>query len=81
MEGFAETPHYAGHPPHREKGPNIAEQQETRQEQDDRWNAHRTARNKLFQDLKEGRRKKTKRIWLIVAVIVLIIVVAAVVLL
>ena len=81
MEGFAETPHYAGHPPHREKGQNMAEQQETRQEQDDRWNAHRTARNKLFQDLKEGRRKKTKRIWLIVAVIVLIIVVAAVVLL
>ena len=78
MEGFAETPHYAGHPPHREKGQNMAEQQETRQEQDDRWNAHRTARNKLFQDLKEGRRKKTKRIWLIVAVIVLIIVVAAV---
>ena len=59
----------------------MAEQQETQQEQDDRWNAHRTARNKLFEELKQGRRKKTKRIWLIVAVIVLIIVVATVMLL
>jgi cytochrome c-type biogenesis protein CcmH/NrfG len=81
MEGFAETPHYAGHPPHREKGQNMAEQQETRQEQEDRWNAHRTARNKQFQELKQERGKKTRHIWLIVAVIVLIIVVATVVLL
>jgi ABC-type phosphate/phosphonate transport system permease subunit len=59
----------------------MAEQQEAQQEQDDRWNTHRITRNKLFEELKQGRRKKTKRIWLIVTVIVLIIVVAAVVLL
>ena len=59
----------------------MAEQQETRQEQDNRWEAHRTARNKQFQELKQKRRKKTQRIWLIVIVIVLIIVVAVVVLL
>ena len=45
--------------PHREKGQNMAEQQETRQEQDDRGKAHRTARNKQFQELKQERRKKT----------------------
>ena len=66
---------------HREKGQNMAEQQETRQEQEDRWNAHRTAREKQFQELQQGRRKKTRWIWLIVALIVLIIVGAMVVLL
>jgi lipopolysaccharide/colanic/teichoic acid biosynthesis glycosyltransferase len=81
MEGLCNPLHYAGHHTPQGKGLNMAEQQETQQEQEDRWNAHRTARNKLFQELKQGRRKKAQRIWLIVAVIVLIIVVAAVVLL
>ena len=60
----------------------MAEQQETRQEQEDRWNAQRTARNQEFQAGQQARHKKNRRIWLTVVVIVLIIaVIAAVVLL
>jgi Flp pilus assembly protein TadB len=67
---------------HREKGQNMAERQETRQEQEVRWNAQRTARDKEFQAGQRVRHKKNRRIWLIVAVIVLIIaVIVAVVLL
>ena len=81
MEGFAEPPHYAGTTPHREKGQNMAERQETQREQEARWNAQRIAR-KEAQAGYQARRKKNKRIWLTVAVIVLIIaVIAAVVLL
>jgi len=67
--------------PHREKGQNMAERQETRQEQEVRWNAQRTARDKEVQAGQQARHKKNRRIWLTVAVIVLIIAVAAVVLL
>lgn len=67
---------------HREKGQNMAERRETRQEQEVRWDAQRTARDKEFQTEQHARRKKSRRIWLIVAVSVLIIaVIAAVVLL
>lgn len=60
----------------------MAERQETRQEQEVRWNAQRTARDKAFQAGQQARHKKNRRIWLTVAVIVLIIaVMAAVVLL
>jgi Flp pilus assembly protein TadB len=66
---------------HREKGQNMAERQETRQEQEVRWDAQRTARDKEFQAGQRARRKKNRRIWLTVTVIVLIIaVIAAVVL-
>jgi hypothetical protein len=82
MEEFAKPPHMLGTTPHREKGQNMAERQETRQEQEVRWNAQRTARDKEFQAGQHARRKKNRRIWLTVAVIVLIIaVMAAVVLL
>jgi Flp pilus assembly protein TadB len=67
---------------HREKGQNMAERRETRQEQEVRWDAQRTARDKEFQAGQHARHKKNRRTWLIVAVIVLIIaVIAAVVLL
>ena len=67
---------------HREKGQNMAERQETRQEQEVRWDAQRTARDKEFQVGQRVRHKKNRRIWLTVAVIVLIIaVIVAVVLL
>ena len=59
----------------------MAERQETRQEQEARWNAQRTARDKEFQAVQQARHKQNRRIWLTVAVIVLIIaVIAAVVL-
>jgi Flp pilus assembly protein TadB len=67
---------------HREKGQNMAERRETRQEQEVRWDAQRTARDKEFQAGQHARHKKNSRTWLIVAVIVLITaVIAAVVLL
>jgi Flp pilus assembly protein TadB len=67
---------------HRGKGQNMAERRETRQEQEVRWDAQRTARDKEFQAGQHARHKKNRRTWLIVAVIVLIIaVIAAVVLL
>ena len=56
-----------GTTPHREKGQNMAERQETRQEQEIRWNAQRTARDKEFQAGQHTRRKKNRRIWLTVA--------------
>jgi|RhiMetdeSRZDD1v2_1073273.scaffolds.fasta_scaffold291380_2 ABC-type phosphate/phosphonate transport system permease subunit len=59
----------------------MAERQETRQEQETRWNAQRTARDQEVQAGQQARRKKNKRLWLTVAVIVLIAVIAAVVLL
>jgi hypothetical protein len=81
MEGFVEPPHDAGTTPHREKGQNMAERQETRQEQETRWNAQRTARNEAQAGYR-ARRKKNKRLWLTVAVIIVpIAVIAAVVLL
>jgi type IV secretory pathway component VirB8 len=58
----------------------MAERQETRQEQETRWNTQRTAR-KEEQAGYRARRKKNKRLWLTVAVIVPIAVIAAVVLL
>jgi hypothetical protein len=68
--------------PHREKGQNMAERQETRQEQEVRWDAQRTARDKEFQAVQQARHKKNRRIWLTAAAIVLIIaVIVAVVLL
>jgi hypothetical protein len=60
----------------------MAERRETRQEQEVRWNAQRTARDQEFQAGQHARHKKNRRIWLTVAAIVLIIaVIAAVVLL
>jgi type IV secretory pathway component VirB8 len=60
----------------------MAERRETRQEQEVRWNAQRTARDQEFQVGQHARHKKNRRIWLTVAVIVLIIaVMAAIVLL
>ena len=66
---------------HREKRQNMAERQETRQEQEDRWDAQRTARDKELQVVQKARQKKNRRIWVTVAVIVIIAVIAAVVLL
>lgn len=66
---------------HGKKGQNMAERQETRQEQETRWNAQRTARNEAQAGYR-ARRKKNKRLWLTVAVIIVpIAVIAAVVLL
>jgi hypothetical protein len=60
----------------------MADPQETRQEQEARWDAQRTARDKEFQVGQRARQRKNRRTWLIVAVIVLIIAgIAAVVLL
>ena len=60
----------------------MAERQETRQEQEVRWAAQRTARDKEVQAGQRVRHKKNRRIWLTVAVIVLIMaVIVAVVLL
>jgi type IV secretory pathway component VirB8 len=60
----------------------MAEPQETRQEQETRWDAQRAARDKEFQAGRRARHQKNRRTWLIVAVIMLIIaVIAAVVLL
>jgi hypothetical protein len=67
--------------PHIEKGQTMAERQETRQEQDDRWNAHRAARDKEPQEVKQARRQKNWWLWLTVAVLVIIITVTAVALL
>jgi hypothetical protein len=60
----------------------MADPQETRQEQEARWDAQRTARDKEFQAGQRARQRKNRRTWLIVAVIVLIMAgIAAVVLL
>ena len=59
----------------------MAERQETRQEQEIRWDAHRTTQDKESQELQQARRKKNWWIWLTVAVLVLIIAVTAVALL
>jgi hypothetical protein len=68
--------------PHREKGKTMAEPQETRQEQEARWDAQRVARDQEVQTGQRARQKKNRRTWLTVAVIVLIVaVIAAVVLL
>ena len=66
---------------HREKGQNMAEPQETRQEQETRWAAQRATRDKAFQTGQHARHKKNRRTWLIVAVIVIIVVVIAAVVL
>ena len=82
MGWFAEPPIMQDTTPHREKGQNMAERRETRQEQEVRWDAQITARDNEFQAGQRARHKKNRRTWLIVAVIVLIIaVIAAVVLL
>ena len=67
--------------PHIEKGQNMTERRETRQEQEVRWDAQRTARDKEFQAGQHARRKKNWWLWLTVAVLVLIITVTAVALL
>ena len=67
--------------PHREKEQKMAEPKETRQEQETRWAAQRTARDKELQVGQKARQKKNRRIWVTVAVIVIIAVIAAVVLL
>ena len=66
---------------YREKGQNMEERRETRQEQEARWDAQRTTRDKGFQAGQQVRHKKTRRVWLTVAVIVIIAVIAAIVLL
>jgi hypothetical protein len=63
------------------KGKNMAEPQETRQEQEARWDAQRAAREKASQAGQRARQKKSRRIWLTVIVIVIIAGIAAVVLL
>ena len=60
----------------------MAEPQETRQEQEARWDAQRAAREKEFQAGQHARHQKNRRTWLIVAVIIIIMaVIAALVLL
>ena len=59
----------------------MAEPKETRQEQETRWTAQRTARDQELQVGQKARRKKNRRIWLTIVVIVIIVVIAAVVLL
>jgi uncharacterized membrane protein YidH (DUF202 family) len=60
----------------------MAEPQETRQEQEARWDAQRTARDKEFQAGQHARHRQNRPTWLIVAVIIIIMaVIAAVVLL
>jgi hypothetical protein len=53
----------------------MAERQETRQEQEARWDAQRVARDKDFQAGQQARRRRNSRTWLIVAVIIIAIVV------
>jgi len=55
----------------------MAEPQETRQEQEARWDAQRAARDQEFQAGQRVRHKKNRRIWVILGVIVLIMVVIA----
>jgi hypothetical protein len=67
---------------HRAKGKNMAERQETRQEQETRWAAQRAVRDKDFRAGQQARRRRNARTWLIVAVAIIILaVIAAVVLL
>ena len=66
---------------YREKGQNMEERRETRQEQEARWDAQRVTRDQEVQTGQRARQKKNRRTWLIVAVIVLIIAVIAVVVL
>jgi t-SNARE complex subunit (syntaxin) len=70
-----------GTTPHRAKGKNMAEPQETRQEQQARWDAQRAVRDKDFQTGQQARHRRNTRTWLIVAVIIVIIAVIAVVVL
>ena len=58
---------------HKNKGQNMAERQETRQEQEARWDAQRAVRDKDFQTGQYVRRRRNTRTWLIVAVIIVII--------
>ena len=66
-----------GTTPHREKGQNMAERQESRQEQEARWDAQRATREKEFQAGQHARHQKNRRTWLTVAVIVILIAVIA----
>jgi t-SNARE complex subunit (syntaxin) len=66
---------------HRAKGKNMADPQETRQEQETRWTAQRAVRDKDLQTGQQARRRRNARTWLIVAVIIIIIAVIAVVVL
>ena len=59
----------------------MAERQESRQEQEARWDAQRAARDKEFQTGQRARHQKNRRTWLIVAVIIIIMAVIAVVVL
>jgi hypothetical protein len=70
-----------GTTPHKAKGQNMAEPQETRQEQETRWAAQRATRDKAFHTGRHARQRKNRRTWLIVAVLVLILAVIAVVVL
>jgi hypothetical protein len=55
----------------------MAEPQETRQEQETRWDAQRAAREKEFRGGQHARQRKNKRTWVTVAVIVILITVIA----
>jgi t-SNARE complex subunit (syntaxin) len=82
LDVFAYPPNDAGHHTAQGKEQNMAEPQETRQEQETRWAAQRATRDKAFQVGRHARHRKNRRTWLIVAVIVLILaVIVAVVLL
>ena len=59
----------------------MAERQETRQEQEARWDAQRATRDTAFQAGQRARHRKNRRTWLIVAVLVLIMAMIAVVVL
>jgi hypothetical protein len=60
----------------------MAELQETRQEQEARWDAQRAARDQQFRNAQQARKQKSRRTWMIVGATVLIVaVIAAVVLL
>jgi hypothetical protein len=59
----------------------MAKPQETRQEQETRWAAQRSARDKAFQAGQQARRTKNRRVVTVVAIVLLVAVIVAIVLL
>ena len=59
----------------------MAEPQETRQEQETRWAAQRSARDKEFQAGQQARRKKNRRVGTVVVIVIIVAVIGAIVLL
>jgi hypothetical protein len=62
---------------HREKGKNMAEPQETRQEQETRWATQRAAHDTQQKDYRAAKARTRGRQWLVVGAIVIVAAVIA----